>query len=385
MVKLDVLADRLAGLRSVQVQRRRCLAALSPHSRCTACASICPEGAIRLTPAPVVAECGGCGLCAAVCPGDALTLDDPSDHQLLRLMAAAARRSAVVSVGCEIGAQVRVACPGRVPTELLLAAVAAGAERVELVCPEERCGACRYGAGGKLAVHAVQTAAAILAALGRAETVALVERPSQARPRESEPDTGTQRGVHQPVHQDRRDFLLAAFGLLRQSLPTAMQGARPTPPDDHDPAARSPRRDLLLWACETLDPAQTEAPWPGQRPALSETPCAGCGVCVRLCPGQALALDPTGSTALTALAHLPRRCMHCGLCATVCPAGALSMAPGGALADLLSETPTPLGHPTTLTCSRCGGTFSATVSATPTAPACLPCHIRGSRGEDWLA
>lgn len=374
MVKLDVLADALAGLRSVQVQRRRCLPGLSPLSACRQCEEICPEGAIRCAPAPVVAPCSGCGLCAAVCPGDALTLDDPSDHQLLRQMAAAVRRSATVSVGCGPGAQVQVVCPGRVPAELLLAVVAAGAERVELVCPEERCTACRYGAGRGLAVQSVQTAAAVLRALGRSETVAVVAEPSRAPAREPDP-----RSIQAPVHQDRRDFLLAAFGLLRQSVPAYIAGAPPTPPADQDAAARSPRRDLLLWACETLAPQERPtAPWPGRRPALGRDPCLQCGVCVRLCPGQALGLGETGLT------HLPRRCMHCGLCARVCPAGALGMAPGGALADLLPETPVPLGSPVTLTCAHCGDAYHATVSATPTAPACLPCHIRGSRGEDWL-
>jgi ferredoxin len=375
MVKLDQLADALAGLRSVQVQRRRCLAALSPRSGCRQCEEICPEGAVRCTPVPVIGACTGCGLCAAVCPGDALTLDDPSDHQLLQQAAAAARRSATVSVGCGPGAQVRVVCPGRVPPELLLAAVAAGADRVELVCPQQRCGTCQYSAGRELAVRSVQTVAAVLASLGRPEAVAVVDQPSRAPARDPDPRT-----VQAPVHQDRRDFLLAAFGLLRQSVPAYITGARPTPPLDHDAAARSPRRDLLLWACDTLHPAQAAAaaPWPGGRPALDGEPCTQCGVCVRLCPGRALGLGETGLT------HLPRRCMHCGLCATVCPAGALVMAPDGALTDLLSESPAPLGHAATLTCVRCGDPFAATVSAAPAAPTCLPCHIRGSRGEEWL-
>ncbi|MDF2631064.1 MAG: hypothetical protein K0R39_4895 [Symbiobacteriaceae bacterium] len=379
MVKLDVLADALAGLRPVQVQPRRCLSALSPHAHCTACAAVCPEGAIRLSPAPVIAECSGCGLCAAVCPGDGLTLDDPSDHQLLRQVSQAAQRSATVSVGCAPGASVRVECPGRVPAELLLAAVAAGAQRVELVCPEQLCRACRYGAGRGLALHAAETAGAVLTALGRPETVAVVERPAQGGAPAGGGGPGGRPG-HQPIHQDRREFLLAAFGLLRQSLPAPMQGARPAPPEGQDPAARSPRRDLLLWACETLDPGGAghgPAPWPGGRPVL-QAPCTHCGVCVRLCPGQALSLG-------TVLSHLPRRCMHCGLCAQVCPAGALQMAPGGALADLLPDRPAPLGQAALLTCSRCGEVYPATAATPPTTSTCLPCHMRGSRGEDWLS
>lgn len=372
MVKLDRLADALSGLRPVQVQRRRCLASLSPHAVCTACRDICPEDAIALAPAPKLSDCSGCGLCAAVCPGDALTLDDPSDHQLLQQLTVMARRHSTVSLSCQ-GAGVKVTCPGRVSAELILAAVAAGAQRVELVCPEASCSTCRYRAGRPLAQGAAACAAAVLAALGRPETVAIAEIPS---PQQAKASQGAL-----PIHQDRRDFLLAAFGLLRRSAPAIIPGAGPAsaPPADADAAARSPRRDLLLWACETLKPDRaTPVNWPGRRPTLA-TPCHHCAICVRLCPGQALSLTDQG------LSHLPRRCMNCGLCATVCPAGAVQMGAQGPLHDLTATAPAPLGEARTLTCPECSGTFAATAAAGTSDTPCLPCHVRGSNGKDWLA
>jgi len=372
MLKLDVLADTLAGLRPVRAQQRRCLPAVSPQSPCSACQSICPEGAIALTPGPIMAECSGCGLCTAVCPSDALTLDSQSDHELLQQISTVTRRSRAVSVGCRPDASVQVGCPGRMPAELLLAAVATGAERVEVVCPDSSCLTCRYAAGQSLAAQAVRTATDILTALGRSETVTLVDRPTPPT------QVRANRAVHEPLHQDRRDFLLAAFGLLRQSVPTVIPGSRPATPDQPDATARSPRRDLLLWACECLKPPEhSSVRWPGSRPHLA-TFCSQCGVCQQLCPGRVLSLGDTG------LALLPRRCMGCGLCVKVCPAGALAMEPGGELADLLQTAPVPLGRSETLTCHHCGEAFAATVPTDPTAPTCLTCHIRNSRGEDWL-
>jgi formate dehydrogenase (NADP+) beta subunit len=51
--------------------------------------------------------------------------------------------------------------------------------------------------------------------------------------------------------------------------------------------------------------------------------CAGCEVCVLMCPDQAITKDPATQKAVIDL----RYCKGCGLCAHLCPKGAIKMIP----------------------------------------------------------
>jgi formate hydrogenlyase subunit 6/NADH:ubiquinone oxidoreductase subunit I len=61
---------------------------------------------------------------------------------------------------------------------------------------------------------------------------------------------------------------------------------------------------------------------PLQLPALDETRCTGCRDCVDTCPTKCLAM-------MRAVAWLPRPrdCISCGLCVLLCPVDALTMEP----------------------------------------------------------
>lgn len=49
--------------------------------------------------------------------------------------------------------------------------------------------------------------------------------------------------------------------------------------------------------------------------------CKGCGVCVNICPAQAISL-------IERIANIDsRRCIECGRCINVCPVGAISFTP----------------------------------------------------------
>jgi 2-oxoacid:acceptor oxidoreductase delta subunit (pyruvate/2-ketoisovalerate family) len=51
--------------------------------------------------------------------------------------------------------------------------------------------------------------------------------------------------------------------------------------------------------------------------------CAGCEVCVLMCPDQAITKDPKTQKAAIDLLY----CKGCGLCAHLCPKGAIKMVP----------------------------------------------------------
>ncbi|MBG0770251.1 MAG: 4Fe-4S binding protein [Anaerolineaceae bacterium] len=51
--------------------------------------------------------------------------------------------------------------------------------------------------------------------------------------------------------------------------------------------------------------------------------CTGCGLCVRDCPANGLALIRE-SREVYQLLHYPARCAYCGQCQVTCPRGAIS-------------------------------------------------------------
>jgi heterodisulfide reductase subunit A len=64
--------------------------------------------------------------------------------------------------------------------------------------------------------------------------------------------------------------------------------------------------------------AQGKALTEGITIAVDEDICVGCGVCVPMCPFQALKMDDDGK-----LEIIKALCKGCGTCAVACPSGAL--------------------------------------------------------------
>lgn len=385
VIKLDTLADALIGLKPVRVRPDRCLPALSPKAACSRCQAVCPENAVTLSPAPVLNDCSACGLCAAVCPSDAITLDDPSDQALLRRIADVARRFDAVAITCEpTGLQgahlVPVHCLGRITPEFLVAAAACGAERLELVMDRSRCGACPHQEGGELLAAAVSQAQPVLTRLGFSCSVNVTQTPGEPHPRRAA------LAAPAPVQQDRRSFLLAALGLLRETTPARLVGMgpqaaaqpnlQPLPEQEwhKQPGVRSVRREMLRWAAQSRQPG-ADLSWPTPGVTLTGA-CHLCGVCMALCPNRAIAVVRTESN--ERLDHLPASCTGCGLCAAVCPSRAVTLTGSSPLVDLLEPQPRTLGSGTDNLCPVCGERFQAAVApAVPTHTlCCLPCHLR---------
>ena len=391
MIKLDTLADALIGLQPVRVRPERCLPALSPKAACSRCQAVCPEDAVTLTPAPVLNDCSACGLCAAVCPGDAITLDDLSDQELLRRITDVARRCDAVAIACEPGGQraahvITVNCLGRITPEFLVAAATCGAERLELVIDGSRCSACPRRTGGELLAAAVSQAQPVLTQLGFSCTVNITKTPGESHPRRAV------LAVPAPLQQDRRSFLLAALGLLRETTPARLAGMgpqraagpslQPIPEQEwqNKPGVRSVRREMLRWAVQNRQPGP-DLRWPTPRVALTGT-CHLCGVCMALCPNRAIAVVRTEG--IERLDHLPGSCTGCGLCAAVCPSHAVTLAGASPLVDLLHASPRTLASATDNLCPICGERFQAALApeVPPHEVPCLPCQLRTNAKGD---
>lgn len=106
---------------------------------------------------------------------------------------------------------------------------------------------------------------------------------------------------------------------------------------------------------------------PGPAVGLTASVCTACGLCVRTCPHEALALAHDGSRSV--LTHLPDRCAGERVCEAVCPVAGL--ADGGQLSwDETLAGPRVLIAMTSRACRRC--------RARTTRPDgyCPPCALR---------
>ena len=61
------------------------------------------------------------------------------------------------------------------------------------------------------------------------------------------------------------------------------------------------------------------------RVEVDELKCNGCGVCVSICPGQALYLKGCGKSKKAALEEEFPQCMSCNDCAAICERDAISV------------------------------------------------------------
>lgn len=368
MVALDRWADAMAGWRQVRIDAARCLPQVSPRSRCDACAAVCPEGAITLGASPTIRECSACGLCAASCRADAIVMDNPSDEQLVQRFAALGRKLSRLSLTCGQGpaAAERAGCLGRLTPELLLAGAACGFKQIDLVAGP--CARCQSAGGHSRGEEAASAAQTILQALNHPCQIRLMEA------RDWQPETGKQPGtgvpVQAPVYEERRAFLLSAFGLLRDLLPLAPERTAPT---ERLLPGMSRRREILRWALAQLQADETNAaPW-GEAGIRLTGRCLHCSICQRLCPNGAIAVaDGTG------LQLNPGLCHTCGLCTQVCPVGALSLGAPYSVGSVAAGDTTPLGAMAEFHCASCGQPVTATGEGEPH---CLACTLRPKHPE----
>lgn len=138
-----------------------------------------------------------------------------------------------------------------------------------------------------------------------------------------------------------RDRLLDALATLGETAP---QKTPAVAPGADEPA---PRHEVA----EAGEPRLASAPPPGV--LLAAAGCTACGVCVRGCPAEALALDETDAGRL--LRQDVARCTDCGECLRLCPEGALTRAGPVSWRDVRERTVRTLATVTVVaTCRRCG-------------------------------
>lgn len=131
---------------------------------------------------------------------------------------------------------------------------------------------------------------------------------------------------------------------------------RPTEPPVIEHAADSDDQARLVASLRALGvlgvPDGTTDAGAAPGVALDVTGCMACGVCVRACPHDALALTHTAD--VSTLTQRPDRCHAEGACAAACPEHAIRLGEPHAWATALAAEPVAVARLRTRACGRCG-------------------------------
>jgi len=351
----------------------RCKRLRHRQNECRICVEVCPEGAIKLDPGPLVSEdCTRCGLCQTACPTEVFQGEVHSDQCLLGrigpLLAAAWRAAAVqgLFLHCREAEpqhrdSVAVPCLGAITGSFLLGATALGANPLTLVRGD--CSSCRLRAGEALYGKASAAHRALASVFGLDGTALRMEqRPRNAR--------GT---------SARRKFLARVLGQGEHGSPEwpapGTDATRPCRDATEENGRPTPGRALLLgllrgarWSSAPSLPYEADLPWGRMR--IDQNNCATCGTCVNLCPTGAITRRIDGDR----LSHhfSGALCLNCRLCQEACPQQVISFEPHFDARDLLRDEPRPITRIRLHGCEICGETLPEREGRY-----CITCQRRG--------
>ena len=364
LTDIMTLADSLGDQR-VLVVKDRCACVKNRHSTCSRCQDICPTGAVSVAAGKVAimhTQCEGCGACTTVCPTEALVPLDPTDDELRQRVARArAVTGSTLYFACARMAAkqiadpsrfVEVPCLARVEESLLLQQILDGAERVVLI--DGTCSTCKLQGCGPLVQMVASTSNDLLTARGNG---AKVERVSAFPPELllAEPG-GTDRGAERRAvlvgsAQSLKGTMGRAIGALAQiqaskdstsaTVLDAMGLTNRTDPakDLEEPARQVSLLDALYELGDRED-AQVVTRFFGSF-AHNNEKCRRCGVCVRICPTDALKQVRYRRNGISrvSLEFSASECIQCHLCEDICFRSCITISPLVSLADVFSFEP----------------------------------------------
>lgn len=286
---------KLAGL--PVYQNKSCISVSSFGYDCEKCVRLCPEKIFtggRKTKKPDFTKCTKCGICTAVCPFQAIS---PIDAQVRGFLMALAKNDEL-SAGCsrnEQGWSVSYDCLAALSWEQIACAALKNGIAVSL----SACSGCERKDCAAEVMEALRKAKEFLGDDLFFDQVRLLE----------DKDTNEVRGNA----ISRRDlftfFKRMPLDTAVNMLPEMKSGER------RELFYRALLRDIVQQRYDAA-PKQERSRYTVILPRITDS-CSGCGMCARMCPEKALAVQKgaDGSNLVTVEAW---KCLACGKCAKTC-------------------------------------------------------------------
>lgn len=322
----------------VMVDRTKCMRDRNNRSRCTICQDTCPLGAITLDETNnsndiIVIDgyvCTGCGICVNICPNPVFSLTDLDFESII----ISAGDNEQITISCHRNTcDIEVPCLGYINESILLTLVSKG-KQIELNI--SACKSCNHSSAIGLIQNHVESANALLQCIGKDEMVTVVEDENL---KNAHSETFLRKLVSQFSH------------------------------DTSDQKNTNQRQLLFIEALKNMDSVHKRSIDADKVPFGSiniSKSCNGCGMCVAICPIDALsAVDDQTFT----LKLKPDMCTGCGLCSQICNQNCLHFDSMINLNDLVQGELKTLIQIEKVKCKDCGKFFVKESES----PLCISC------------
>ena len=290
----------------IMYHSERCLNTKKPFARaCRLCVEVCPNKAISENWIIDSGKCTECGACIAVCPSEAFV-----DRTLVKLHDYLVTVDSVV-LNCPLAAQrgFEIACLGILNRDLwILLMIMAAKKPVSILtgncseCPDKR--ACELS---------VQTFKVVHADWPEHPPVKIVVCPDSGEESQNESS------LSKPEVSISKESLRDVLGTLRRNGQESIGRFIPTlMPEMTSELKQFTFRNWLVEAL--LSTPEVEVPFLTLEAAEK---CTNCGVCVAICPENALEKQEVDGKITLSLE--PRKCVQCKRCVEICIPKALSV------------------------------------------------------------
>ncbi|MBW6517286.1 MAG: 4Fe-4S dicluster domain-containing protein [ANME-2 cluster archaeon] len=311
--------DGISDKDLVNIDIKKCIRYLNKHSSCSRCQENCPTGAIRLDGQDIRIDgflCTGCGICLNVCPNPVFSLKDIEPGTVVK----AAKDSELITICCSgKGTSLQVPCLGFLNEAVLLQMASINKE---VVLNMSACQMCDYSTAREIILGHIDAANSVLQCF-------LVKRQIKVK----DDDTAIK-----PEHESFTRKFITHFS-------------------DRKPCYGYSRQSMFIDALKTLGPASLKVMDAGNLPFGTievRSSCNGCGICVAVCPMDAITIEKNDDFLLM---FKPFLCTGCGLCSQLCPEGSLCPGTDIDLDVLFREKTTKVIQIKRVKCKECATLF----------------------------